>query len=220
MKKSGAGMTALEIVTILFVLTLIFALWGLAARGPAPAAVRVKALVNHMKVVAAHAENQKRLLGGYPLAIDAMINRADYLRVNGNSANITEEGNLRNPWAGPYLKGFSIGEEVSGSQRRKFIDLTELQVPALRGYIEFSPNFNETLYHYSIYADTPAGTDRLSELAEEILNECNQERDLIRLKTDFAKDNFTTKSYQPCGYRSFHGKITRIHYYLDKFSPN
>ena len=217
MQKSSPGMTAIEVIIVLVVLTFVLAVYLLKGAAGNFTAVRVTAIVTHMKLVGNMVENQKRHLGYYPLNLGAMENLPDYLAQNGNSSlgPLTEES-LRNPWNGPYIKGVATGLAVSGSQRRRYINLEELIAPGVRGYLQFSPynDLRGTHYHYSIYASTPAGTRLLEKIGDKIINKCNKEKDVVRIKTAPGKDFFAPNPYQPCGYRSIHGQINRIHYNL------
>ena len=101
-------MTALEITMIIVVVTIIFAVIWVKGSAVNLSSVRAKTVVTHMRLVADMVETQKRQLGGYPLNIDAMLERAAYLTFQGNHARAEREEQLRNAWNGPYLKGVLI----------------------------------------------------------------------------------------------------------------
>ena len=189
MKKSSPGMSALELTMVIIVMTVILAVYLFKASDSDINPARVKTIVTHLKLMGNMVENQKRHLGYYPISIDAMLSLPAYLPLAGNSSGyIITEADLRNPWSGPYLKGLLIGEEVTGSQRRKYIDLGEMIAPGVRGYIEFSPrnDLAGTVHHYSIYGINRASAAAVSALAEKILNKCNYEDGVVRIKTDFT----------------------------------
>ena len=213
--SSNRGMSAIEIIVVLTVLSVVFAVYFFRAGNPGNDSVRVSALLAHMKLMANAAEEQKRHLGYYPLNIDALMSKDEYLHPNGNSARTTNALELRNDWSGPYLKGVSIAGDDRVHIGHRYVDLSAIMKANTRGYIEYLHlNRMKPGIYYSIYGANVAAEANIDQLAEKVLELCNKEAGTIYAKTAHVVDVAQNSHLKPCGYRSWNGKILKIYYYI------
>ena len=212
-KSSNKGMSVIEVIAVLIVLTIVFSVYLLKAAGPNTDSLKVKTIVNHMKLVANKIENQKRHLGSYPLSINAMLDKNEYLKANGNYSFITDENRLRNKWNGPYLQGVKL-QKTQFDITIDSLDLKDILKYDINGYIGIIGNNRKRGVYYVIYTNSRKADKEIDRLADRILNLCNNEENAVRIKSSVFREYLPENTLKPCGYRSGNGEINKLYYYI------
>ena len=105
------GMTAMEIIIVLVVITIITAIFLLKGGNMGTDNLRAAVLLKNMEFVAHSSEEQKRHLGFYPTHVKALKSKEEYLKPDNNSGGITDEELLHSEWEGPYIMGLYVKDD-------------------------------------------------------------------------------------------------------------
>ena len=221
MKSSNnAGFSTVEFAIIIFVVLLVSGVILYAGIAGSSNETRARAALSHLKIMANLLENQKRILGEYPLTLAAMRNKSSYLTPGGNRAGYTTPAELRLPWAGPYLKNYVPYEDQNYLPDIVYkIDLAEIY-PEMEGELGYLFEAPKVLAYTLTNENSPSGEEDFDDFARILVKKCNNTDQIVippRLQ-NYSHSYVTGSPAAPCGYATYRGKIEYVSYFITRYT--
>ena len=192
--QNQKGMTAIEIITVLIVMTIVLAVFLLKGSDVDTDNLRSNALLKNMQFVSHAVEEQKRHLGHYPTHVKSLMDKTEFLKPNQNSGGITDETLFHSEWGGPYVRGLSIRDDDF---------MLDDIMAGKRGKLGIR---NKTVY----YEISPFTTKELPK-ATRLYNKCTS----LSLTNTVVLNTLVTPTYNSlCGYTADNDGINNITYYI------
>ena len=217
MKSSPAkGFSAIEIVSVLICITIISAIVYLKGFEVKSNDLIARATLAHIKLMVDYIEKQKRELGAYPMSLQAMVDKNEYLRPDGNSKGYTSEEELKTPWNGPYFTGHHVSPYLNGFHYYRYFKISLDNIhPGMTGSLRKHHNDNKILIYTVSREDANEAAGKFHPIAEKIIYNCNGS-DYNRVALRQSQSHYSTYGniFAPCAYDATDGKITDVTYYL------
>ena len=193
-KKNQKGMSAIEVITVLIVMTIVLAVYLLKGSDVDTDNLRSNALLKNMQFVSHAVEEQKRHLGHYPLHVKALMDKAEFLKVNQNSGQITDEALFHSEWGGPYIRGLAIRDDQF---------MLDDVMAGKRGKLAKA---GDTIY----YEITPFA-QKEHDKATKLYKKCSS----LPVTTTIVLNTLVAPTYNSlCGYSANATNITELRYYI------
>ena len=214
--SNSKGVGVIELVIVLLCLGLLSALIYYKGFYYRNDGFHAKTVLAHLKVMANLIEKQSRELGAYPLSLQAMIDKNEYLRPEGNSKGYTTEAELRQPWNGPYLTNYRVYKYLNGFDYYRYFKISLANIHRnLEGNLRKTYQ-NEKILVYAVTSeDAYDARDRIHAFAEKLIKQCNGSERLPparRSSVSFAYHH--GNHLAPCGFFTADGSITDITYFI------
>ena len=179
-----------------------------------------KTVRTHLKVMADLIEKQRRELGAYPMSLQAMVDKTEYLRPTGNSKGYMTEAELKQPWNGPYLTNYRVYPYLDGFAYYRFfkINLTNIH-RNLTGNLR-KANENEKILVYAVSnEDAYDARDRIHAFSEKLINQCNGSERLPPVQRRSLTFSYHIGNhFAPCGFYMTEGTITDVTYFITELA--
>ena len=188
------GMTAMEVIVILVVMTIVAAVFLIKGSNVDTDNLRSAVLLKNMEFVAHSSEEQKRHLGYYPTHVKALKNKDSYLTAENNSGGITDEAFLHSPWEGPYIMGLHVKDD-------KF--MLDNIMPGKKG--SFVTDENNVYYELEPFA--PKENTKMMKLYKK----CSM---VDAAATLTLNTTINPTDNEMCGYTANQDHITKFRYYI------
>ena len=218
--SNSKGFSLIEVLVVLLCLGVLSALIYYKGFYFRTDGFHAKTVLTHLRVMGDLIEKQRRELGAYPMSLQAMVDKNEYLLPAGNSKGYTTEAELKQPWNGPYLTNYRVFPYLNGFDYYRYfkINLTNIH-PNLRGNLRKAYENEKVLVYAVTNEDAYDARNRIHAFSEKLIKHCNgSERLPPTQRRSLTFTYHIGNHFAPCGFYMTEGIITDVTYFITELA--